>query len=321
VPRPRGIKPTDSIEVVLEEVEPARWDGLLRSLGVTDVYYSRGYVEASALLAGGTAAFLHDDDGGVFPCVVRPDPVDVVSPYGYGGPLGPVPAYEAWCRERGVVSSFVVFHPLFANDAPGFRRSALAGTVAWRLEGDLLAGMHRHHRRVVRRASEAFEVAIEVAPASLDGFVELYEETMRRTGASPFYLFPGAYWEALHAGVRLVRVDVREGGELLASVLGMGEPPWLHYHLGGSRRPGAIHLALYRLACWGRDQGYEVLHLGGGVGGREDSLLEFKQRFAPAGRVGVSVGKAVHDLAGYLELSGADAVDWDGFFPAYRAPR
>jgi hypothetical protein len=33
------------------------------------------------------------------------------------------------------------------------------------------------------------------------------------------------------------------------------------------------------------------------------------------------IGKAVHDVPAYLALTGADAVDWDGFFPAYRTPR
>ena len=43
-------------------------------------------------------------------------------------------------------------------------------------------------------------------------------------------------------------------------------------------------------------------------------------RFAPDGLVPASIGKAVHDRERYRALSGAD-VDWDGFFPAYRAPR
>ena len=229
-----------------------------------------------------------------------------------------------------MVSSFVVFHPLLANAASpaseGFRRIELAGTVAWPLgREDLLAPMHKHHRRVVRRAqAEGYEVAVEPAPADLAEFAGVYEQTMRRAGAAPFYFFPQSYWDALPAGVKLVRVDVRDQGELLASVLGMGEPPWLHYHLGGAtdaaRGTGASHLALYSLACWGRDQGYDTLHLGGGVGGRDDSLLEFKLRFAPEGRTGVAIGKAVHDLPGYLRLTGDAAVDWDAFFPGYREP-
>jgi hypothetical protein len=324
------------------EVEPQRWDELLRAAGVTDVYYSRGFVHASAAIAGAEPVLLRlrGDAGEVFlACLVRRDPTDVVTPYGYGGPVaaGADPplaefpaAYEAWCRQRGAVSSFLVFHPLLANAesaaSEGFHRTPLAGTVAWPLEQpDLLAAMHKHHRRQVRRAQrEGYEVTVDPAPADLAEFAAVYEHTMRRAGASPFYFFPPPYWDALAREVKLVRVDVRCRGELLASVLGMGEPPWLHYHLGGAtdaaRGTGASHLALFTLAGWGREHGFGTLHLGGGVGGRDDSLLEFKLRFSPEGRVGVSIGKAVHDRAAYLRLSGAESVDWDAFFPAYREP-
>jgi serine/alanine adding enzyme len=320
----------------LVEVEPSCWDEVARRAGVSDVYYSRGFVEASAVLVDGRPAFLHlAGDGGdvLFPCLVRRDPADVVTPYGYGGPLGTGPEppfaefadqYQAWCRARDVVTSFVVFHPLFGNARAavldGVHRSALAGTVAWPLaDPDLLGAMHRHHRRAIRRAG-GLEVAVEPSPADLAAFVELYEQTMRRAGAAAFYLFPPPYWQALLRLVPLVRVDVRDRGELVAGVLGMGRPPWRHYHRGASgRRPGASHLALYHLARWGQEHGYDTLHLGGGVGGRDDSLLEFKLRFAPNGRVDSFVGKVVHDPARYARLTGRDAIDWNGFFPAYRA--
>jgi serine/alanine adding enzyme len=323
----------------LVEVAPSRWDAVLAGLGIADVYASRGFVAASAPLAGGEPLLLHHAEAGgnvVFPAIVRRDPPDVVTPYGYGGPLGPplpgfADAYADWCAGRGIVSSFVVFHPLYGNGAAaaalGFRPTALAGTVAWPLgAADLLAGMHKHHRRIVRRAlADGCEIVAERGPADLSAFVDVYEQTMRRTGAAPFYFFPAAYWEALARDVPLVRVDVRRGGELLASVLGMGEPPWLHYHLGASteagRGTGASHLALYGLATWGREHGYDTLHLGGGVGGGADSLLQYKQRFAPGALVEAVIGKAVHDVDAYLALTGERAVDWDGFFPAYREPR
>jgi hypothetical protein len=321
---------------VLAEVEPARWDDLLRRAGVTDVYASRGFVAASAALVDAEPVLLHLPGDVVFPVLVRSDPCDVVSPYGYGGPVGTGAApweefgraYAAWCAERGVLTSFVVFHPLYGNDARaeqlGFRRVPLGGTVAWQLVGDLRERMHRHHRRMVRRAEGAGLVAsVEVAPAGLDEFVGLYLDAMRRLDASPFYLFGPDYWAALLRDVPLVRVDVRDGDELAASVLGMGVAPWLHYHLGAStaegRGSGASHLALTTLAEWGRDNGFEVLHLGGGVGGRADSLLEYKQRFAPDGLVPSATGRAVHDPEAYARLTGGDGIDWEGFFPAYRA--
>ena len=315
------------------EVEPERWDGALRAAGVTDVYYSRGFVAASAAVAGAEPVLLRHGDV-FFALLLRSDPADVVTPYGYGGPVGGAldefpAAYEAWCAQRGVVSSFAVFHPLLRNGGPPFRRTPLAGTVAWDLRGggDLTAGMHKHHRRLVRRAlASGHEPEIDLGPRELAGFVPLYEQTMHRAGAAPFYFFPPAYWDALARDVPLVRADVRDaGGELVASVLGMGEPPWLHYHLGAAadaaRGTGASHLALLALAEWGRARGYETLHLGGGVGGRADSLLEYKLRFAPEGLIPCELGKAVHDEAAYLRLSGAAAIDWDGFFPAYREPR
>ena len=326
----------------LVEVEPARWDAVLAEAGVTDVYYSRGFLAASAVLVDGVPVLLElrSKDGTVlFACLLRRDPPDVVSPYGYGGPMGAGPdpplerfpaAYAAWCRARGAVSSFVVFHPLTGSaESPAsalFHRVPLGATVAWPLSGcDLLDGMHRHHRRLVRRAqAEGLEVTVDPAPTELASFAALYEETMRRLQASQFYFFPPRYWRTLVSGVALVRVDVRQDGRLLASVLGMGTPPWLHYHLGArseaSNRAGASHLALYQLAAWAQAHGFETLHLGGGVGGRPDSLFEFKLRFAPDARVGVAIGKAVHDTERYLRLAGADAVDWDGFFPAYREP-
>jgi serine/alanine adding enzyme len=284
------LRPTSSTRTDLEEVGPADWDDVLRRAGVTDVYAGRGFVRASAELVGAEPVLL---DGGdfVFPVLVRDDPCDVVSPYGYGGPIGDLagfrPAYAAWCAARGVISSFVVFHPLFGNDREelGFHRVPLGGTVGWRLDApDLRARMHPHHRRLVRRAErDGLTATAHPAPSDLDEFVDLYLAAMRRLEASPFYIFPDSYWAALVRDVPLVRVDVRDGtGALVAGVLGMGRPPWLHYHLGGSteagRGTGASHLALVSLAEWGQANGYELLHLGGGVGGRADSLLEYKRR-------------------------------------------
>jgi len=327
----------------LVEVEPDRWDEELGRLGLTDVYLSRGFVDASAGLVDARPAllaFTGTDGAVVFAALLRDDPTDVVSPYGYGGPVaaGATPpiaafraAYEAWCADHGVVTSFVVFHPLLQNQAYaadlGLRSIPLAGTVAWRLtEPDLRTRMHKHHRRLVRRAESLGLVAsIDPAPVDLAAFVALYTDAMRRMGAASFYLFPPAYWSALVAGVRLVLVNVHDGdGRLVAAVLGMGERPWLHYHLGAAaaegRGTGASQLALCTLAEWGRDHGYEALHLGGGVSGRADSLLEYKLRFAPGGLLGAGTGRAVHDRAAYIRLTGSPQVDWQGFFPAYRAP-
>ena len=65
--------------------------------------------------------------------------------------------------------------------------------------------------------------------------------------------------------------------------------------------------------------GYERFHLGGGLGGKADSLHHFKARFDPEGLVVAAVGKAIHDEDAYRELSGGES-SYNGFFPAYRRP-
>ncbi len=72
--------------------------------------------------------------------------MDVITPYGYGGPVGEglagfYEAYREWCAERGVVSTFVRYHPLFEN----YRE---AGT-------DFHAGVLERDRRVAARRRPA----------------------------------------------------------------------------------------------------------------------------------------------------------------------
>ncbi|MGZ4359972.1 MAG: GNAT family N-acetyltransferase [Gaiellaceae bacterium] len=325
----------------LAELDAGSWDALLESLDLADAYLRSDYVRSSTLLEPGRPSYLHlpgEEGDVVFACILREDPVDVVTPYGYGGPVaaGSHPPheqfarlYEDWCRERGVVSSFVRFHPLHANHrhvSGAFRLERLADTVAWRLQegNDLYESMHPDHRRLVRKARAAgLEVEIEPRPAGIEGFVRLYERTMERKGAEGFYFFSEEYWRSLAALEFLVRADVVLDGELLSSALFLATPPWLHYHLSSSSEQGhtlgAARLLLLEVAGWARGLGFETFHLGGGVGGRADSLHRFKQRFAPRGAVEAWIGKAVHDRGRYLALSGEDEPTFAGFFPAYRS--
>jgi serine/alanine adding enzyme len=334
----------------LREVEPAEWDALLEGLGCGDAYLKRGYVEASSLLDPGRAAFLHlgDERGDVvFPCLLRDVPEgegvrDVTTPYGFGGPAAagrepPVERfwalYESWCAENGVVTTFIRFHPLLGNhrhSPPGAPLERLADCAVWPLEGDedaLFARMHRSHRNKCRKARGAgLDVVVEAGPERLDDFARLHEETMRRHDASAFYFFPPEYWERLAGdlGEGLVRLDARLDGELVASELCLAGDRWLHYHMGitseAARSLGAANLLVFEAARYGLKRGLAALNLGNGLGGREDSLWEFKQRFSDEPGREDWVAKLVHDEEAYRRLSGGSR-GGDGYFPAYRAPR
>jgi hypothetical protein len=316
----------------VKEVPPAEWDALLAERALADPYYLRAYVEASCVIEPGQPILL-EHEGAVMAAIVREIPGsdrhDVITPYGYGGPVGPSAfygAYAEWCEQRGVVSTFIRFHPLFENwrDAgPGVYAAFSNPTVGWRLEGDLLAGMHGKHRNTVRKALKS-GVAIDVRAApDIEAFVAMYELTMRRQEAADYYVFPPEYWALLtDLGDRLVLFDALADGDVVASALCLRGDRWLHYHLGATddaaRDLGASNLLLYEAALWAQAEGLEEFHLGGGAGGRE-SLYAFKQRFSPEGRREFWTGKAVHDEAAYRELSGRAPIDYGGFFPVYRA--
>lgn len=316
------------------EVAATAWNALLARLGLDDVYLRREYVESACLIEPGEATFLHAD-GVVFSCIVREfaDRVDVTTPYGYGGPVAADPAtadrfydaYDRWCDQRGALSTFIRFHPLYENERYARIHTEQVGeTIAWRLQGEpLFERLHAHHRRAIRKAERArLDAAVDEAP-QLDEFIALYRATMARVDAAGFYLFTPAYWEAVER-LPCVLVSARAGEELAAAVLCFAARPWLHYHLGASseagRSVGANNLVLLRAAEWARERGYELFHLGGGLGGRRDSLFEFKRRFDPGGEREFAVGKAIHDKLAYRRLAGGDdaSADASGFFPAYR---
>jgi serine/alanine adding enzyme len=326
-------------------VDPSGWDQLLANAGCTDAYYLRGYIECAATTQSGWGSYLYlaGPDGVVaFPCVVRELPelgVRDVTTVGYGGPLalGADPPlarfaalYEEWCAEQGIVTTFIRFHPLLANHryaGPLFRLERGQGSVSWPLSSDLFGAMHRHHRRLVRKAEAAgIDVLVTVGPNRLDGFSALYEQSMHRLGAASYYYFAESYWEQLAQGLgeRMILLEARMNGVVLAGILCFATRPWLHYHLGATsdeaRDFGASHLLIYSAAMFGREHGYEQFHLGGGLGAGGGSLLEFKRRFAPLPLLEQWFGKAVHDIDGYRALTGGAVVSYDGYFPAYRFP-
>jgi hypothetical protein len=314
----------------VREVPAAEWDDLLRELGCADAYLLRAYVEASCVLDPGEL-FLLEHDGVVMACIMRPVPDsdlhDARTPYGYGGPIGAgafEDAYERWCAERGIVATFVRYHPLFENFRQATHATYVSPTVGWPLEGDLLARMHGKHRNVVRKAQKTgVAVAVTAAPGDLSAFAALYGRTMERQEAADYYFFPAEYWERLTAlGGNLVRFDAQCEGEVVASALCLRGDRWLHYHLGATadaaRDLGASNLLLYTAAVWAQEQQLEEFHLGGGAGAKEDTLFAFKERFSPGHRREFWVGKLVHDEDAYRRLTGSDDIDLEGFFPAYR---
>jgi lipid II:glycine glycyltransferase (peptidoglycan interpeptide bridge formation enzyme) len=190
--------------------------------------------------------------------------------------------------------------------------------------------MRRDIRRPIQRAAELGVVATQdVAFDYFEAFVDLYRQTMERLSASSSYRFDLAYFEALREalGPRLSLWCVDIEGDVAAAGLFVETCGIIQYHLSAisDRHLGfAPNKALIAdVRDWGATRGDRSLHLGGGVGGENDSLFHFKSGFSDL-RHPFHTLRVVLDAAHYEQLvtehdPSLDPTRLEGYFPLYRA--
>ena len=102
----------------------------------------------------------------------------------------------------------------------------------------------------------------------------------------------------------------------------------MHFHLGGTlnhyRNLQPSKLITHTAREWGRKNGYSVLHFGGGLGCRSDSLYEYKRGFSSE-ELTFKTWRLIINIKKYIKLveahSGLTEVGLEtGFFPLYRDP-
>lgn len=271
---------------------------------------------------------------------VEKDVFDIETPYGYGGPLANTDdinfiaeahhAFVTWCAAEGVVAEFVRFHPLLRNehwagpDTQIIRERENVSLNLARLDGDTLpfdSKTCNMLKRAERLGVEAKEHSVE---GCFDQFVDLYLRTMETIGADKYYFFSDEYF-------RLLKELIKDSGRLfvaeknhtwIAAAVFLKGAKWIHYHLSASdpdkRLPGSTNLILYTCAKLARNEGLELLHLGGGrPGGSEnDPLLKFKKSMATDSH-DFYIGKRIHNKEVYAYLRDLWEKQYPSLVPLY----
>lgn len=316
----------------------------------SEFFRSAHFLEAEG--ATHTLRIEADDCELLAPLIVRPigdgPDRDAVSPYGYPGfsVNGDLPPRRVRRNGRTTAES--------AN-APGgdpgwldpaaidFSRTGLVSAfIRHRLDLVPLAGTTERNvvqiadpalkpksrpsdRRQIRRNLEA-GYAVELIPAAATtpaqraAFLDLYEQTMRRTDAAPHYFFGAAYFEAVLAAEStwLALATDPDGAPAAASMACVSDG-YLHYYLSGSADARLGDSPMKNVLARLIEHAGELelpLNLGGGIR-PGDALEEFKRGFANRS-LAWRTSELVCDPARYAELSGDREAG--GFFPAYRAP-
>jgi hypothetical protein len=278
------------------------------------------------------------------------DATDISSVYGYPGPVAwgcaPGDAFledawdavvDAWRSERAV-SAFTRFHPLLGNaqllEGIG-RRQGVVGAVLTggqtisidcSLSDEAIRAEYAPNLRREIDAARRAGLRTEEDPdwRALDAFARLYAETMARSRASAHYLFTADDVRRLRDALdgHLHLLVTRLFDEVAAAGLFMELNGLVQTHLVGTNvtllRHSPYKVLVDDARRWARDRGDGVLHLGGGRGGKDDSLFWFKSRFS-ARRHPFHTGRWILDEASYATLAPAAPPSiGDGFFPAYR---
>ena len=340
--------------------EKETWDQIVYSFKKYDVYYLSGYARTFQINGDGEPLLIHFSDGesraiqvvmkrdisevSAFKNIIMPNALfDLTTPYGYGGFIwegrpnwtGLNVAFTKYCLDENVVSEFVRFHPVLetANGANKMYAVTQRGvTVAIDLSSPELIwnGFTSENRNMIRKAQKNnILVMHSTSEPILKRFQEIYTKTMLRDNAKEYYYFKNSFYENLSLDLHdnyLIFYACKEGIIIAASII-MFANKQMHYHLSGSlmeyRKYAPTNLLLYEASIWGCEHGYKTFHLGGGIGGKEDSLYRFKKEFNRYKSSVFCSGQRVYDWVKYQKLINIeknDNVIKDmEYFPLYRA--
>jgi hypothetical protein len=351
---------------VLRTDQHAQWEDILGRSFQHDFYHTPSYHALAERNGEGEARLFVYSEGSygvALPLLLRPLEAvpgleaagagrkDATSVYGYAGPVASHPDPPAAVRENfgralrdalrdlGVVSVFARLHPLIpqAGWLAGLGECQTLGrtvSIDLTLPPDEQVRQYRTTRRQdVNKLRRMGVTCREDADGThTRDFIDLYDDAMRRLGASDLYFFDRAYLEDLasHPDTHLF-VSFFEQKPICACLVTV-RAGILQHHLTGTHRE-FVKLSPFKVLVdtsrvWGTARGLRVCHLGGGVGAREDALFLFKAGFSPR-RHDFQTWRwvAAPDVYNRLRDVKAEQDEREGrhcvspqFFPAYRAP-
>lgn len=328
------------------------WDQQVEAFNF-DIYHLSGWLKSSTMIDGGECKGLiveAEDKKLLFPLIIRKineEFWDATSTYGYGGPLGDnllevedlnylLEQTIIFLKQHNCVSWFMRLHPILnVNWDVGVGTVVEHGPT---LSSDLTKTEEEHwaetqtrHRRGINKALKN-SISTKIEELNHENaltFCKIYTETMQHLNASDFYFFDKNYFLSLANNLpqRLLLITAFDCDQpIAASIYTLcPESKIIQYHLGGTldayRDLQPAKLITHVARTWGRENKYEILHLGGGVGASLDSLYEYKKGFSSNEHLFKTYRVIVNEEVYANLLDQPDEVgELTGFFPLYRKP-
>ena len=326
---------------------------------MTDLYFNPNYAKVYAEIDGKSDTFVFECPYGKVTNTFILREVkwklegetyyDIVTPYGYGGPLAEnvtdiemlmteyKKAFEQYCREKHIICEFIRFH-LFDNvdvrEHYYGETSHLLDNVVVDTTGDFEEHIwkryeHKVRKNVKKALNSGLEIVIENNLDHLIGFLDIYNSTMDRNNADSYYYFGANYFEDIAHLLpdNYMYFHVFKEGKIASTELVLCSEDYAYSFLGGTFteyyefRPNDF--LKNEIIKWCNRTGRKKFILGGGYH-KDDGIYRYKRSFTPDPDVPYYVGRYVFDQEKYgkmVELRKNEDADFNpdtGYFPKYR---
>jgi len=324
------------------------WNAIVGSMNQYDFYHLAEYHQLEHSGRSLLLCFSSKKTSLTLPVILRPiagtEYNDLTSVYGYAGPLSDQENPEKqtvrnFQREllqffdhQKIVSVFARLHPLIYNQE--YLLSGLGEIINTNQTVGIDLSLpeqeqrrqyaHSMKNQINRLKRKNILVKKVQARKEIDIFVEIYRENMKRVNASEAYFFPNDYFyrlmEELPSSLFLAYYEEKAiSGSLFTTCNGIIQPH-LSATLNDYLRWSPLKLVWDCIRLDAIEKNGKWMHLGGGVGGANDSLFRFKTQFSDL-QFSFKTWQYIHNTDVYTRLVSekyADQIPSSSFFPLYR---
>ena len=330
---------------LIPKKDKSKWNSTIKKMVNHDFYFCNSYHSNNdgAILI----SFKEQNYSIALPLIIRhiatTNYFDATSVYGYSGPLrsdrnipeGIIRKFNAELKvclsEMKVVTAFSRLHPLFQQEdllSNVGDVTPLGKTVSIDLTLSLEEQRSQYRRRLksrINRFSQSTGYIFEDSKLEyVDEFIKLYYENMKRVNAESIYFFDKEYFNNLFLSddIDARLLFLKKDGILISGAIFVYTGDIIQYHLSGTKleylKHSPLELLLDYVRITGTQQGYKNLHLGGGVGSKEDSLYHYKTGFSRVEN-NFKVWKYIVNEEIYNQLINEVEINEDkSYFPLYR---
>jgi len=324
------------------------WNEIIQSMNEYDFYHLAEYHK---LDQSGEALLLYyrsSNASFAFPVILREiegTPYkDITSVYGYAGPLSRNLIFseedillfqnelKKFFDQNNIIVAFSRLHPFFKNQHLLFRNLGEVVDANITVSIDLTLpeieqrSQYSHSVRNDINRLEKGKIQMKKAETrkEIDAFIDIYRENMKRVNASDRYFFSDQYFydflESIKSTLLLAYIDnVLVSGSLFTTCNGI-----LQSHLSATKDKyldqSPLKYVWDRIRILGTKEKMKAFHLGGGYGGQNDTLYEFKSQFSKQ-QFMFKIWKYIHNQDIYNSLvcgENKENLSSSSYFPLYR---